>query len=50
MKAEIKNNFDHNGTGNEPMVYKPWKKLLLKMLEVQKNPAFRKIELKIFII
>lgn len=43
MKAEIKKKFDVNKTGNKPIIYKPWEKLLLEILEVEKNPVFKKI-------
>lgn len=43
MKADIKKKFDVNRTGNKPMIYKPWEKLLLEILDVQKNPVFKKI-------
>lgn len=43
MKAEIKKKFDVNRTGNKPLIYKPWEKLLMDILDVQKNPVFKKI-------
>lgn len=43
MKADIKKKFDVNRTGNKPMIYKPWEKLLLEILDVQKNRVFKKI-------
>ncbi|KAF5302521.1 hypothetical protein FQR65_LT00893 [Abscondita terminalis] len=43
MKVEIKKKFDVNKTGNKPMVFKPWEKLFLEMLDVQNNPVFKKI-------
>ena len=43
MKADIKKKFDVNRTGNKPMIYKPWEKLFLEILDVQKNPVFKTI-------
>ncbi|CAG9771690.1 unnamed protein product [Ceutorhynchus assimilis] len=43
MKAEIKKKFDVNKTGNKPLIYKDWEKLLMDMLDVKKNPVFNKI-------
>lgn len=43
MKADTKKKFDINKTGNKPMIYKPWEKLFLEILDVQNNPVFKKI-------
>ncbi|KAG5891175.1 hypothetical protein JTB14_031797 [Gonioctena quinquepunctata] len=43
MKAEIKKKFDINRTGKKPIIYKPWEKLLLEIMDVQKRPVFGKI-------
>ncbi|CAH1993887.1 unnamed protein product [Acanthoscelides obtectus] len=43
MKTEIKKKFNINKTGNKAIIYKSWEKLLMEMLEVHKNPIFKKI-------
>ncbi|CAH2001648.1 unnamed protein product [Acanthoscelides obtectus] len=43
MKTEIKKKFDINKTGNQVIIYKSWEKLLMEMLEIHKNPIFKKI-------
>ncbi|CAH1971060.1 unnamed protein product [Acanthoscelides obtectus] len=44
MKTEIKNKFDINKTGNKAIIYKSWEELLMEMLEVHKNPIFKKYQ------
>lgn len=32
-----------NKTGNKKIIFKPWEKMLMDLLEVEKNPVFNKI-------
>ena len=43
MKTTVKKKFDLNVTGNKKIVYKPWEKCFLDILNCQSNPTFNKI-------
>ena len=43
MKAEVKKKFDMSKTGNKKIIYKPWEKMLMDILDVEKNPVFTKV-------
>lgn len=37
MKVEVKKKFDMNKTGNKKIIFKPWEKMLMDLLEVGKK-------------
>lgn len=37
MKVEVKKKFDMNKTGNKKIIFKPWEKMLMDLLEVEKK-------------
>lgn len=49
MKVEVKKKFDVNKTGNKKIIFKPWEKLLMDLLEVEKNPVFNKVPGRVYI-
>ncbi|CAH1957645.1 unnamed protein product [Acanthoscelides obtectus] len=44
MTTEIKKKFDINKTCNKAIIHKSWEKLLMEMLEVHKDPIFKKYQ------
>ena len=40
VKTELRKKTDLNKTGNRKITLKPWEKLLLELLDYEKNPAF----------
>lgn len=43
MKTEVKKKFDLSRTGNKRISYKPWEKMLIDLLDAEKNPVFAKV-------
>lgn len=37
MKVEVKKKFDMNKTDNKKIIFKPWEKMLMDLLEVEKK-------------
>lgn len=37
MNVEVKKKFDMNKTGNKKIIFKPWEKMLMDLLEVEKK-------------
>lgn len=37
MKVEVKKKIDMNKTGNKKIIFKPWEKMLMDLLEVEKK-------------